>query len=1185
MLFRQLVLSAAIVLAISGCSDQPSGSNSTTPDTGNGSGNSTTSDSSTTPGTPTPPSTQPGSGGNVTPPTLPTSRSTLTISGPVAGSQETDTYAFKVCSGQVCEQWQSTVTEGGFEYTFQLSQWPLDQIVTVEGSKLVSASANSTRAFSNASVDAQSASYFQTELDTLTNILKMDSNDDGLVNETEIATLSLDPVTMAFNTVAHHLLEGELKSYNDRPYNEKYNAIRYFLSENSKTSLVELNQDQKQQLNDYISSTGWPRKYAGTYALSLTPEQWAAIGGSENTPLAEQIIELNTAQIKTLHKGDNYREETGKQVRLNVEQAYSVQNKLVYNQQLVIELAALYTLIGQRNSINLTLDRWATKDVNAQIDALNPGTGDATHFEGTYTVSVNSTIQAQLGMYDTLEGGASSLLFSADVMRNVYQKSLKDKSEKKSGNYVFTIEPMLWPNTGYSLQEIGAKVLSAYINKPSQTLLQHYENQIGPIIGYRELNGSIPEDTQKQYRYQYQVNELNNANHKHPLKPAILALAPERYLRISGRFPKELEQASLSIVLGSRLNPEKGGDNDNGRYPVRHQSLALITNTGHRQNSLDLSGNNGFVTTIALRDIDNFYSRCRPGRPYEGKYKYEYTADEMQDTLTIHIHDQKTGVELRSVLGSFCEIAKLDKEQGNNNGILEYKELERLNVGYISTARAALLMKNSASEYGSIFNLAPWRHEQLIKTFRQMPRKQVEFLAAFIALQARGKLFNSTIDLVERGNLYDDLLALLNIDMSAQYGSITDNNIYPDVERLQERLSSTYRIGEVLIENLDINISHITQEMISLLNNSPVDDYYFPQGIRPGRWVTVYPTSVLDVTCQQVMEDDQLLGLRIEGKGENKNGYWVTIGWDTQVGASNYTLGWGEQHFNRISEAPSTLNTSSQRATISGLRFESDYYIRVQSDSGLISATMDYSPRQIHVPDSRVTQGIEGDDSARGRDSSDACDTLSGKAQNSNQDGILGARYIKLDNEGKPLVRQDLTYSQYPFTCVLDAQTGLVWETKHQRKEEDPYSIYDNDNMFVMKTKEGADSFSATCAVPGLNIVSTNPAQCTVANQIKWVNNDKRCGLTNWRLPKLHEAYGILDFSKSRANNVDNRFFPHLNFPRVDGSTFHGFWLDTPSLDQQQYRALSPIWLEAQYHSVQSYNPLVLVSDGFNSEQ
>jgi hypothetical protein len=68
------------------------------------------------------------------------------------------------------------MAEGGFEYTFQLSQWPLDKIVTIESSKLAQVDAN-------ASVDVQAASYFQAELDTLTNILKMDSNDDGYIDE------------------------------------------------------------------------------------------------------------------------------------------------------------------------------------------------------------------------------------------------------------------------------------------------------------------------------------------------------------------------------------------------------------------------------------------------------------------------------------------------------------------------------------------------------------------------------------------------------------------------------------------------------------------------------------------------------------------------------------------------------------------------------------------------------------------------------------------------------------------------------------------------------------------------------------------------------------------------------------------------------------------------------------------
>ncbi|MBR9875527.1 MAG: DUF1566 domain-containing protein [Vibrionaceae bacterium] len=1180
MLFRQLVLSATIALAISGCSDQPPGSDPTKPNVDNGSGGNTTSDSDANPGTPT----QPDSGSNVTPPTLPTNRSNLTISGPVVGSQETDTYAFQVCSGQVCEKWHSTMEEGGFAYKFQLSQWPLDQIVTVEGSKLTAVSANADSASNKTNVDDKSTSYFRTELDTLANILKMDSNDDGAVNETEVSTISLDPVTMAFNTVAKHLLQEELSHYSNLPYAERYAEVRHYLSENSKTSLIELNDEQKQSLGDHINTLrdeSYNRRYYGSYTLQLTPKQWESVGGHPDVPKDTQVVTLNTAQMKTLHIRDNDREATNKQVTLSTAQTYSIQGKLVYNQQLVLELAALYALMSKQDPIKLTLSSWERQEVDEQIDALNPGSGEATIFEGTYRVSVNARIQQQLGVFDRADGKTSTLLFSADVMREVYKNSLEDKA----ANYVFIVGPMQWPTGDHSIPDVGARILSELSTQPSRSLLQHYEDQFGQVVGYQELENSLPVELQKHYHHQHQVNKLLHANHKHPLKPAILALAPERYLRISGRFPKELEQASLKVVLGSRLNPEKGGHFDNGRYPVRHQPLSLITDTDHRRNSLDLSGNNGFVTTIALRDTDNFYSRCRPGRPYEGKYKYEYTADEMQDTLTIHIRDHKTKVELRSVLGSFCELAKLDEQNGNNNGILEYKELERLNVGYVSTARAALLMKNSASKYGNINYLAPWKHEQLIETFQQMPRKQVEFLAAFIALQAKGRLFNSTISLIERGNLYDDLLALLKIDMSDKYGSITDNNTYPDVETLQERLSSTYPIGQVLLENLDINVSHITQNMLSLLSDSEVDDYYFPQGTRPGRWVNVYPNNLLDMTCQNVMQDDQLLGLRIEGKGKNSNGHWVTIGWDSQLGASGYTLGWDEQSFNQISEAQHNIPTNKQRTTISGLNLDSRYYIRVQSNIGAPSAVIEYSPRQIHVADSRITTGVDGDDSSRGRDSTSACDPLSGKAQNSNHDGILGARYIKLDNKGQPLVRQDLTYTQRAFTCVLDAQTGLIWETKHQRKEKDSYSIYDNDNMFVMKAKEGVDSFSATCTIPGLNIVSTNPAQCTVANQIKWVNNDKRCGLTNWRLPTLTEAYGLFDFGKSRANNIDNRFFPHLNFPRVDNDTFHGFWLDTQSLDQQQHRALSPIWLDAQYHSDHSYNPLVLVSDGFKIEQ
>ncbi len=1178
MLFRQLVLSAAIVLAISGCSDQPSGSDSTTPDTGNGSGNSTTSDSSTTPGTPTPPSTQPGSGGNVTPPTLPTNRSTLTISGSVAGSQETDTYAFKVCSGQVCEQWQSTVAEGGFEYTFQLSQWPLDQIVTVEGSKLVSASANSARAFSNASVDAQSASYFHTELDTLTNILKMDSNDDGYIDQTELPTISLDPVTIAFNTVAKHLLQGELSHYGNLPYAEKNEAVRRYLSDNSKPTLVELSDSQKQDIRSHVFNQS--QRFYGTYTLELTAEQWAAINGPLSTPQDQRSVKLNTAQLRTLFTRDSNRPTTNNQFNLSVAQAYAVHGKLIYNQRLVIELAVLYQMLSEQSDIKLTIGGEQKTALNEQIALLNPDQQQATQFAGSYSIEIDARTLDKLGIYDHPSAEKVMLSFNAEQMRGAYQAYQQEVEANGYADYVFAIKPMQWSRSGLSLETIGSKILEKAKTTPSYMLWQIYESEILPAseqpATYQEIEDSIPAQLQKSYRYEWRVNELVMASYNHPLKSSILAIAPERQLKISGRFPKELEQVSLSIILGSR----RISDYDASRYPLRHQPVNLITTNGQRQKSLDLSGESSFITTIALRNIDNFYSRCAPGTLDKNAYEYTvYTADEMQDTLTIHLRDEKTGVELRSVLGSFCEIAKLDTLQGNSNNILEYDEFDRLNVGYVSTARAAMLLKSIVSTTGSLAYALPQTNEQIIEKYSQMPRKQVELLAAFLALQAKGKLFSSLVDLSERADLYDDLLALLNIDLSKY--QVSDNNAYPSAETLLNRIASTPAIGQLLIENIDVNISHIAQAMTYLLAESEADQYYFPSGVRPGGWVTVYPVNSLDASCQSLVDENQLLGLRIEGKGKDDAGHWVTIGWDSQPGASNYTLAWGEDGFSYLSEAQNTLPIENQRATISGLDLDKQYYIRVQSNVGSASAQMTYSPRRIHIADSRATKGLTNDDSSRGRDSSFACDPLTGKAENSSKDGLLGARYVKLDQQGKPLARQDLSYNTQPFACVVDAHSGLVWETKHRRKEDDSYSVYDSDNQFLIQPVEGATKFSGTCTEHGTDKISTEPNQCTVSNQIQWFNQEQRCGLSNWRLPTLQESLSILNFgsvfkiSRNKPANVDTQYFPHMQT----------MWLKTNNLEGTENLVLNTTDFSTYHKSTGLSNSLVLVSDGFYIEQ
>ncbi|MEF2482837.1 DUF1566 domain-containing protein [Vibrio mimicus] len=1188
MLFNRILISMAVALPLIACSDQPGKESnsppaadttapSLPPATGSGAASG-----GTTGGTPTAPDP-------LTPP-INTGPSSFTLSGPVVGSQKNDTYLFKICAGTICDSWQSTVENGVFEYTFELSQWPQDKNVLIEGNKVET----SARSNASAEINSKANSYFKTELDSLANLQKWDGDKDGVLNEQEVATLSLDSVTMAYQTVASYLLANQLKQHADKPYHEKHQAVRHYLSENSLNTLFIPNEEQLSLFKKHTSTLGTfgARKIYGEYSMQLTHEQWENLGGSVDTPIAQRIIRLNTAQMYTLYTRDRERVTTNKQFELSVQQAAIIQGKLVYNQQLVLELAALYQLLTPQQPIVIELGTSSSGHLDSQIKALNPGEGEATRFEGTYTAELSREHQHQLGLYDEPTGkNSATLQINADTMRDAYQTAQLNKQQGGSDNYTFVLTPMLWPTANKAIQFIGLDVLQVLETNPTRALWRHYRdrvvNQANPVVVYSGLQHDLSADIQQEYRFLHKVNELVTANHKHPLKTAILGLAPEKYLRLSGRFPKELQAASLKIIIGSRLKSNL--ERDNGRYPIRHIPVPLINDDGSRQVSLNLSNQSGFVTKVALRDIDNHFTRCEPGSPTEGEYKFEYTDDEMQDTLTIHISDQKTGTELRSILGSFCELAKLDQSIGNGNDILEFGEFERLNVGYISTAQSALLMRLSLSQGGTALYTYPFNLEQISSMYKNMPRKQVELLAAVVAAQVKGELSGRLVNLVEGANLYEDLLSLIGVALSDQHGAQAASNQIPNLEFIQTNLSEKYAVGQLLLNRLDINISHITQEMTSLLSASIVDNYYFPKDVRPGSWVSVYPVSILEPTCQTELNESQILGVGIAGKGKDSQGDWITIRWDTQAGASSYSIGWQKSPFDNITSAAHQLTTRKGYATLHNLEANSTYFIRVQSDIGLASETFELKPNQLFIADTRVVRGSSGDDSTRGRDSDPTCDKLTGKAQNSNHDGIFGARYIKLDEKGIPLKRQDLIYKQQPFHCVLDAHTGLVWETKRARKKDAPYSIHDDDNMFAMTAPESANAFAGSCFVPQLNIHSNDPAMCSVNNQTHWVNSNKLCGLNNWRVPTVQELYGLMSFGRKHrdfhAITMDTRYFPLTRIPSTNGSQ-HGLWSNSLSQDKKQGRVLIPNRnLGLEQRNIHSAQLLMLVSDGFKTEQ
>jgi len=132
-----------------------------------------------------------------------------------------------------------------------------------------------------------------------------------------------------------------------------------------------------------------------------------------------------------------------------------------------------------------------------------------------------------------------------------------------------------------------------------------------------------------------------------------------------------------------------------------------------------------------------------------------------------------------------------------------------------------------------------------------------------------------------------------------------------------------------------------------------------------------------------------------------------------------------------------------------------------------------------------------------------------------NQDGSV--------NDGKD-------YAKQPWTCVLDNQSGLVWEVKKiepgLHNINNTYSWYDpnpdSNGGFAGKANGG------TCA----------GSDCDTESYIKAVNAEKLCGFTDWYLPSRYELRTILD---------PNVFFPGPTLPQAffPESLPGKYWTDT----------------------------------------
>lgn len=180
-----------------------------------------------------------------------------------------------------------------------------------------------------------------------------------------------------------------------------------------------------------------------------------------STPQEQRVVVLNTAQLRTLFIQDGNRVATNNQFNLSVEQAFAVHGKLVYNQRLVLELAALYQMLSEQSDIALPISGAQKQALDEQIALLNPDQQEATRFEGSYSIDVESDTLDELGVFDHPNGEKAVLTFSAEQMRRAYQAYQLELETNDYPNYVFAVAPMQWSRAELSLEEIGTKILES----------------------------------------------------------------------------------------------------------------------------------------------------------------------------------------------------------------------------------------------------------------------------------------------------------------------------------------------------------------------------------------------------------------------------------------------------------------------------------------------------------------------------------------------------------------------------------------------------------------------------------------------------------------------------------------------------------------------------------------------------
>ena len=164
-------------------------------------------------------------------------------------------------------------------------------------------------------------------------------------------------------------------------------------------------------------------------------------------------------------------------------------------------------------------------------------------------------------------------------------------------------------------------------------------------------------------------------------------------------------------------------------------------------------------------------------------------------------------------------------------------------------------------------------------------------------------------------------------------------------------------------------------------------------------------------------------------------------------------------------------------------------------------------------------------------------------ATNSAADGKLGFSFTKIGANGLALPASATAWS-----CVKDNVTGLIWEVKTNdgglRDWTKKYTQYDSTTSAQFFTGTSLIFYSST------QFVNPTQAQIDAATNsvgfISAVNTVGLCGASDWRLPKVDELQGLVDYGVAAPGPlIDATWFP--NTQKYD------FWSSLPLGDREAF--------------------------------